>query len=88
LLPAQRPFGGRALWHPDAFYKCLQDALMPAGAADVDGKSVAPSESPAAPAKDAIQIMSSRSPKDPSAVIRQRQREAERLGRLNGTPSP
>jgi hypothetical protein len=44
------------------FYKCLQDALMPPEALDVDGKSVASSESPAAPAKDSIQVISNWSP--------------------------
>ena len=81
LLPPPRPFGGRELWHPDCFFAVLRDALMtPASAVQ------APAASEDGPTLCSV-VASKRarrgSEMDSSAMVRQQQRQAELLGRLN-----
>lgn len=84
LLPAPRPFGGRELWHPDAFYTCLRDALMPAASTPADEQTATSPHLPDGLAVASSQRKATRSAKDSSPMVRQRSRQAELLARLNG----
>lgn len=87
LLPAPRPFGGRELWHPDTFYGCLRDALMPASGIPSDVRSPELSEAHVVAATAAGRKTGSKQTRDSSPVVRQKQRQASVLDGLNGERS-
>jgi hypothetical protein len=87
LLPAPRPFGGRELWHPDIFYSCLHDALMPAPGSPAGARSSEPSAAPFVPAVDAGPKPGGKRLRDSSPMVRQKQRQAGVLDDLNGKRS-
>jgi hypothetical protein len=81
LLPPPRPFGGRELWHPDIFFACLRDALMPSVSGSAGANEVEPPGTRTAGARHQTGRESGRSS---SPLVRQKHRQAELLGRLNG----
>lgn len=86
LLPPPRPFGCRELWHPDDFYRHL-DARLKATTATAASDSAPdmPNEPENSDSNRASQPATRPTARDSSAVVRQRQRQARRLNRLNGT---
>lgn len=82
LLPLPRPFGGRELWHPDIFFACLRDALMPSTSSD-SGEVAKPLQAPREQVGGAPNPTARELANDSSPIVRQKQRQAELLSRLN-----